>query len=129
MLAYDYPLLGILWTTLVFFVFVVWIMLLLQVIVDVFRSDDLSGVSKVFWLIFVIVLPYLGVFVYLIARGGEMSARRVADAQAQEAALRSYVRDTAGTDPASQIEQLASLRERGVITEAEFQAGKAKALN
>jgi hypothetical protein len=129
MLAYDYPLLGIFWTTLVFFVFVVWIVLLLQVIVDIIRGDDLGGVAKVLWLIFVIVLPYLGVFAYLIARGDKMTARRLNDAAAQEAALRTYVRDAAGANPASQIEQLASLRDRGVISENEFEVGKAKALS
>jgi hypothetical protein len=129
MLAYDYPLLGIFWTTLVFFVFVVWIVLLLQVIVDIIRGDDLGGVAKVLWLIFVIVLPYLGVFAYLIARGDKMTARRLNDAAAQEAALRTYVRDAAEANPASQIEQLASLRDRGVISENEFEVGKAKALS
>lgn len=129
MFAYDYPLLGVFWTMLWFFLFVAWIMLLFQVTVDIFRSHDMGGVAKAVWLIFVVVLPYLGVFVYMVARGQKMAARRVADAQADEAAVRSYIRDAAGgPDPAAQIEQLAALRDRGVISDAEFEAGKAKAL-
>lgn len=129
MLAYDYPLLGLFWTMLWFFLFVAWIMLLFQVVADIFRSDDMSGFSKAIWTLFVIVLPYLGVFLYLIIRGGKMQERRIAEAKAAEAAFQSYVRDTAGTaDPAAQIAQLAALRDRGVITDAEFEAGKAKIL-
>lgn len=130
MIAYDYPLLGLFWTMLWFFIFVAWIMLLFQVIADIFRSDDMSGLGKAIWTIFVIVLPYLGVFVYLIARGDKMHERRRAEAQAAEAAFQSYVRDTAGaSDPAAQIAKLAELHERGAITDAEFEAGKAKALS
>jgi Phospholipase_D-nuclease N-terminal/Short C-terminal domain len=131
MLAYDYPLLGIFLTTLWFFLFVIWIMLLLHVIGDIFRSSDLGGAAKVLWLIFVIVLPYLGVFAYLMIRGGTMAERRMAEAKAHDDAVRAYVRETAGTqpDPAAQIEQLAALRDRGVLSDDEFAAGKAKALS
>lgn len=129
MLAYDYPLLGVFWTMLWFFLFVAWIMLLFQVVADIFRSDDMSGFSKAIWTLFVIILPYLGVFLYLILRGGKMQERRVAEAKAADAAFKSYVRETAGAgDPAAQIAQLAALRDRGVISDAEFEAGKAKVL-
>jgi ABC-type multidrug transport system fused ATPase/permease subunit len=110
-----------------FFLFFLWIMLLFRVFADVFRSRDLSGVAKVLWLIFVIVLPYLGVFVYLIARGGKMAEHEIADAQAQESAVRDYIRSAAGTGSAAEeLTRLADLRERGVIDEAEFAAMKAK---
>lgn len=132
MLAYDYPLLGLFWTTLWLFVFIAWIMVLVRIVADIFRSDDMGGFAKALWLLFVIFLPYLGAFVYLIARGRQMTARSVADAKAQEEAVRAYVRDvagTSGTGTAEQIEQLATLRDRGLITDAEFEAGKAKALS
>jgi hypothetical protein len=129
MLAYDYPLLGMFWTMLWFFLFVIWIMLLFQIIADIFRSDDLSGVMKAVWVLFIVFLPYLGVFVYLIARGSKMANRRLQDAKESEAAFQAYVRDTAGAaDPAAQIEQLADLHQRGVLSDAEFEAGKAKIL-
>lgn len=129
MIAYDYPLLGLFWTMLWFFLFVAWIMILFQTITDIFRSRDMSGIAKAIWMLFVIVLPYLGVFVYLLVRGGKMAERRMAEAQEAEAAFKAYVRDTAGaSDPAAQIAQLADLRDRGAITDAEFEAGKAKIL-
>lgn len=130
MLGYDYPLLDLFLTMVWVVLFVVWIMLLLQVFGDIFRSHDLGGFAKALWIIFVVVLPYLGVFVYLLARGRQMTARRVADAQANDAAVRDYIRDAAGTaSPAAELGQLADLRDRGVISEAEFQAGKAKILS
>jgi ABC-type sugar transport system substrate-binding protein len=130
MLAYDYPLLGLFWTMLWFFLLVAWIMLLFHITVDIFRSDDLGGFSKALWVTFVIVLPYLGAFVYLIARGQKMAHREVAAAQANDAAMKNYIREAAGeTSSAAQIEQLADLRARGVISDAEFEAGKAKALS
>ena len=129
MIAYDYPLLGLFWTMLWFFLFVAWIMILFQTVTDIFRSRDMSGIAKAIWMLFVILLPYLGVFVYLLVRGGKMAERRMADAQEAEAAFQAYVRSTAGAaDPAAQIAQLADLRERGAITDAEFEAGKAKIL-
>jgi hypothetical protein len=114
-----------------FFLFFIWIWLLIVVFSDIFRSDDLSGWAKALWVIFVIVLPYLGVFVYLIARGKKMQEHAVHQAQRQDAAMRAYVRDAAGTSassPAEELSKLAALRDKGVIDEAEFQAAKAKLL-
>ena len=98
---------------------------------DIFRSDELSGWGKALWSIFVIVLPYLGVFVYLIARGHKMGAHAAAAAQAQDATTQDYIRSVAasnGSSAAEKLTRLADLRDRGVITEAEFQQGRAKAL-
>jgi hypothetical protein len=117
----------VLWSMLWFFIFVLWIMLLFHVFGDIFRSDDLSGGGKALWTIFVVFLPYLGVFVYLIARGDNMSK----NAQAEQAKVDQYIRDTAGTaaTPAQELERLAALKEQGVIDDAEFAQLKAKALS
>jgi len=129
-LAADYPLLEVFLTILWFFLFVVWLMLLFHVIADIFRSHDMGGWAKAAWLILIFVLPILGILIYLIARGDKMSQHAVEDAQAQEAAFRSYVQETAGSSggTSDQLAQLASLRESGVITDAEFEQGKAKIL-
>ena len=125
----NYPLLDLFWTFLWFFLWIVWIFILFRVILDIFRSHDLHGWGKAGWLIFVIILPFLGVFVYLVARGHHMAEHDVQDAQAQDAAFRAYVRDAAqGDGQADQLAKLADLRDRGVITDAEFQQGKAKIL-
>ena len=119
------------WSMLWFFLWIIWIWLLIVIFGDIFRSDDLSGWGKALWSIFVIFLPYLGVFVYLIARGHKIQEHRVRDAQAQEAALRQYVQNAAGSGgggAADEIARLADLRDRGVISEDEFQQAKAKAL-
>ena len=120
----------VLWDMLWFFMFFIWIWLLIVVFGDIFRSPDLSGWGKALWTIFVIVLPYLGVFVYLIARGHKMQEHVVAQAQAQDAASRQYIQAVAGSgsSAADEIARLADLKAKGVITDAEFQAGKAKAL-
>jgi Phospholipase_D-nuclease N-terminal/Short C-terminal domain len=118
----------VLWSMLWFFLFVIWIYLLIVVFTDIFRSDDLGGWSKALWVIFVVVLPYLGVFVYLIARGHKMQEHVVSDAKAQDAATRQYIQSVAASSPADEISRLADLKATGAITEAEFQAGKAKAL-
>ena len=131
MIAYDYPLLGIFWTMLMFFLWFAWIMLLIRVFADIFRSDDMGGWSKALWSIFVIVVPLLGVLIYLIARGDSMTRRDMAAAQAQDAAFRDYVRDAAGsggTSAASELAKLAELRDSGVITDVEFDQQKAKLL-
>jgi hypothetical protein len=111
-----------------FFLFFIWIWLLISVFADIFRSDDLSGWGKALWTIFVIVLPYLGVFVYLIARGKTMGMHATQDAQRQEREMRSYVQSVAGSSTAGEIERLAELQRSGVISEAEFQQAKAKLL-
>ena len=130
MLAYDYPLLGAFWTMLIFFLWIAWFFLLFRIIVDVFRDKELGGFAKTMWLLFVIFLPFLGVFVYIIARGQSMTERDIAQAQAQQAAFRSYVQETAagGGGAADQLEKLAALRDQGVLTEEEFAAQKAKLL-
>jgi hypothetical protein len=131
MLAYDYPLLGMFWTLLWFFLFVVWIMLLFRVFGDIFRSQDLGGWGKALWSIFIIILPFLGVFIYVIARGHGMFERDVKQAEAQRAAFDDYVRQTAGSSSVStadELAKLAALKDQGVITEAEYAALKAKAM-
>lgn len=129
-LAYDYPLLGIFWTMLVFFIWIVWILALFHVFADIFRSHDMNGWVKAIWVLFVIVMPYLGVFVYLIARGHKMSEHAVADAKAQDEAARAYIRQAASSPEgvASELEKLAGLRDSGVITPEEFEAQKASLL-
>ena len=111
-----------------FFLFFIWIWLLISVFADIFRSHDLGGGAKTLWVIFVIVLPYLGVFIYLIARGHKMSEHALESAQAQDTAARAYIRDAAAS-PAAELAQLADLKDKGVIDEAEFQRLKAKALS
>ncbi len=120
------------WSFLWFFMFFIWIWLLVIVFGDIFRSHDLGGVAKALWVIFIIVVPYLGVFVYLIARGGKMHEHAIEQAQAQDQAMRQYVQSVAGPgggSPAADIAQLADLRDKGVISEEEFQQGKTKALS
>jgi hypothetical protein len=110
-----------------FFLFFIWIWLLITVFADIFRSQDLSGWGKALWSIFIIFLPYLGVFVYLIARGGKMHEHAVQMAQAQDAAARDYIRSAVATPgPADQIAQLAELHDKGVIDDAEFARMKAR---
>ena len=119
-------------TILWFFLFVIWIWLLITVFGDIFRSDDLSGGGKALWLIFVILLPYLGVFVYLIARGNKMQARSMQAAAQQEKEFRGYVQQVAGSSAggvADEVARLADLRDKGVISEAECQQAKAMALS
>ena len=128
-LAYDYPLLGLFWTMLWFFVWVAWLMLLFRIIGDIFRSRDMGGLAKALWCVFVIMLPLLGTLVYLIARGRAMSQRDLAAAASREAEFRSYVQDVAGNGgSADELAQFADLRDRGVITEDEFAEQKAKIL-
>jgi len=132
MLAYTYPLLSIFWTMLEFFLFVLWIWLLIYVFMDIFRSHDLGGFAKFLWVLFVIVLPFLGVFVYLIARGGSMHERSVQQAEAQQKAFDAYVKQAAGTsggNSADELAKLADLKAKGVLTDAEFEAQKAKLLS
>ncbi len=125
----SYPLLNVFWTMLWFFLWILWIFLLIRVFMDIFRSRDLGGWGKAGWSIFVIILPFLGVFVYLIARGRTMADREVQQAAAQEEQFRTYVRETAhGGGTAEELAKLADLRDRGVISETEFQQGKAKVL-
>ena len=117
------------WSMLWFFLFFIWIWLLIVVFGDIFRSPDLSGWGKALWTIFVIIVPYLGVFVYLIARGHKMQDHAVQAGKAQDEANRQYIQSvTGGTGAADEIARLADLKAKGLISEQEFQAGKAKAL-
>ena len=118
------------WSMLWFFLWIIWFWLLIVVFADIFRSDDLSGWGKALWTIFVIILPYLGVFIYLIARGHKMGEHAAGAAAAQDAANRQYIQSVAGSggSTADEIARLAKLKADGVISEQEFQAGKAKAL-
>ena len=128
--AQDYPLLNLFWTMLWLFVWILWIFLLVRIILDIFRSDDLGGWSKALWVIFIIILPFIGVLVYLIARGSGMQKRDVRDARAADQEMRSYIRSAAETpaSTAEELSKLASLRDQGVLTEAEFDTQKAKLL-
>ena len=115
------------WSMLWFFMFFIWIWLLIIVFGDIFRSHDLGGFAKALWVIFIIVVPYLGVFVYLIARGHKMQEHAVAAAQAQDAANKAYIQSAvSGKSPAEELTALADLKAKGVIDDAEFQSMKAK---
>ena len=127
MLAADYPFLDILWTMFIFFLFVIWIWILITVFSDIFRRKDIGGGSKALWIIFVIVLPYLGVLVYLIANHDGMADRNIAQIQKQQAATDDYIRTVAG-GTAAEIEKAKGLLDSGAITQAEFDALKQKAL-
>jgi len=117
------------WSMVWFFLFVIWIWLLIVVFGDVFRSRDLTGWGKALWTIFIIVLPYLGVFVYLIARGNKLQEHGQEEARVQEAAFRRQIQEaTSSTSAADEISRLADLRAKGVLSEEEFQQAKAKAL-
>ena len=130
MIASSYPILDAFLTMLYFFLFIIWIWLLIMVFVDIFRSQDMGGWAKALWVIFVIIVPFLGVFVYLIARGGKMHERAAQEAAQQQQAFDQYVRQTAGSsgDTASQLQKLADLKSQGVLSDAEFEAQKAKLL-
>ena len=121
----------VLWSFIWFTLFFIWIWILISVFADIFRSDDLGGFAKTIWIIFVIVLPYLGVFVYLIARGKGMQERNIAAMTAAQQAQAEYIKSVAGsgsTSSAEEIARLADLKDKGVLSEEEFAAAKAKAL-
>jgi hypothetical protein len=129
MLATTYPLLDFFWTLLEIVLMVVWIWLAITVFFDIFRSHDMGGGAKALWVIFIIILPYIGILVYLIARGGKMHERADAAAARQQKAFNAYVHQTAGTSSgADELAKLADLREKGVLTPEEFEAQKAKIL-
>ncbi|WP_431951985.1 SHOCT domain-containing protein [Actinacidiphila sp. bgisy167] len=130
-LAYDYPLLGAFWTMLWVFLWVVWIFLLVRIWMDIFRDDSLNGWAKAGWSIFVLVLPFLGVFAYLIARGKGMGLREAEQAKAKQQAFDSYIRETAGAAKPSTMDELARLSEiraQGDLTDEEFRRAKEKIL-
>ena len=127
----SYPLLNLFWTIFIVFLWVIWIWILIMVFIDIFRSHDLSGWAKALWVLFVLILPLIGVLVYLIARGGSMHERAAKQAQLQDEETRRYIQQAAASAPAStadQLAKLADLRDRGVITTEEFEREKAKVL-
>ena len=130
MLAYDYPILGIFWTMLIFFLWFAWILLLFKVFGDLFRNRQMGGGAKAFWCIFVILVPFLGVFIYLCVEGRHMAHRDLSQAQANEAAFQAYVRETAasGGGSADELAKLAELHSSGVLSDEEFATQKAKIL-
>jgi hypothetical protein len=129
LVAADYPFLDVFWTMMVFFGWVIWFWLLITVFSDLFRRHDISGWGKAAWTIFVIVLPYLGVFVYLIAQGKHMAERRVADVQASRSAFDDHIRQVTSSDgPSDQIAKAKQLLDSGAIDAAEFEQIKRKAL-
>jgi len=132
LLASSYPFLDVFWTILIFFVWVAWFMLLFRVFADVFRRHDIGGFAKTLWIIFVIILPFLGVFIYLIVESQGMTERSLQQAQAAQQQFDDYVRTTAssggGGGAASELEKAKSLLDSGAITQAEYDTLKAKAL-
>jgi hypothetical protein len=131
MLATNYPILDIFLTTLYFFIFIIWLWLLFMVFIDIFRSHDLGGWAKALWVIAIIIMPYLGVLVYLIFRGGGMHERAAQQAALQQKAFDQYVKQTAGTpgsSTADQLSKLAGLKSQGLLSDDEFEAEKTKIL-
>jgi hypothetical protein len=129
MLAANYPFLDVMWTMLVFFAWVIWFWLLITIFSDIFRRHDISGWTKAAWTIFVIILPFLGVFVYMIAESKGMAERNMERAQAAQSQADDYIRNVAvGSDPAEQIAKAKQLRDDGTISSSEFEALKQKAL-
>jgi hypothetical protein len=129
MIAFDFPLLDIFWTVLEIFALVVWLWLLVSVFADIFRSHDMGGAVKALWVVFILVFPLLGLIAYLIARGGGMHERMLAQTRHRQQPFDDYIRQT--TEASSQVDalaKLADLKERGLITEAEFEKQKAKLL-
>ena len=116
-------------TMLWFMLFFIWIWIAISVFIDIFRSPDMGGVHKAIWVVAIFVVPFLGVLAYLIVRGGKMNQHAIAAAQAQDDAMKAYIRNAAGTTPADELHRLADLKERGVITDAEFQKLKSQVVS
>ena len=132
MLAYDYPILGIFWTILILFLWIGWLFVLFHVVFDIFRSRDIGGWEKAAWLLIVVIVPLLGVLIYVLARGDSMQQRDVDRARAQQDQLDAYVRQVAGASgvsTADEVAKLSALKDQGVITEQEFASSKSKLLN
>ena len=127
-MAADYPFLDVFWSMIIFFFWVIWIWIVITVLIDVFRRHDIGGFAKAAWVIFVVILPWLGVLIYLIAQHDGMRERSLKQAQAQQAAVDSYVRETAGGS-VGEIAKAKELLDAGTITQAEFDSLKAKALS
>ncbi|GLX16844.1 MULTISPECIES: SHOCT domain-containing protein [Streptomyces] len=132
-LAYDYPVLGAFWTVMWIFLWVMWLILLFRVVVDVFRDHEMSGWVKAAWLLFLFLIPFLGVLVYVIARGKDMGRREIKHAQEQQEAFNAYIRETAGSATpakagADDLFRLSELKAKGELSEEEFQRAKQKLL-
>ena len=128
-IAADYPFMDVLWSMIIFFFWVIWIWIVITVLVDIFRRHDISGWAKAAWVIFVVILPWLGVLVYLIAQHDGMRERSIKQAQGQQRAFDDYVRETAGGGAAADIAKAKELLDTGAITQAEFESLKSKALS
>jgi Phospholipase_D-nuclease N-terminal/Short C-terminal domain len=128
LIAADYPFLEVLWTMIIFFAWVIWIWIAITVLIDIFRRHDISGWGKAGWTVFIIIFPFLGVLVYLIAQHEGMRERSAKQAQAQQQAFDQYVKDAAGGS-AAEIAKAKELLDAGTITQQEFDAIKAKALS
>ena len=128
MIAADYPFLDVLWTMFIFFAWVIWFWLLITIFADVFRRHDIGGGTKTLWCIFVIITPFIGVFVYLISQSKGMNERNLQNVKQQRQQTDEYIRSVAAEDPASQIAQAKSLLDSGAINQQEFDALKQKAL-
>lgn len=125
----DYPLLNVFWSVFWFFLWVMWLVLLFRVITDIFRDDTLGGWPKAAWLILVLIVPFLGVFVYVCVRGHEMGRREAEHSRRSREEFREYVQEVAGgTGGADELMKLAELRKRGDLTEEEFRQAKSRAL-
>jgi len=130
MVLADYPFLDVLWTLFVIFIWVIWFWLLITVFADVFRRHDIGGGKKTLWLIFVIIVPFLGVFIYLISQSSAMAERNAKQMEAQQAQMDSYVKSVAGSGgAAAEIEKAKQLLDSGAISQAEYDAIKTKALS
>jgi len=130
MLAYDYPILGLFWSMLIFFLWIAWFVIFFQVVIDIFRSHDMGGWAKAGWFVLVLFVPLLGVLIYVIARGDSMSERQFSRARAQQEAMDSYIKQAAGGSGgvADELAKLSELKASGVISDDEFAAQKAKLL-
>jgi hypothetical protein len=127
-IAADYPFMDVLWSMIIFFFWVIWIWIVITVLIDVFRRHDIGGWAKAAWVVFVVILPWLGVLVYLIAQHDGMRERSVKQAQAQRREFDDYVRETAGGGSAADIAKAKELLDAGAITQQEFETRKTKAL-
>lgn len=128
-LAYDYPVLGVFWSAMWVFLWVLWIFLLFRIVVDIFRDDSMNGMGKMGWLLFVVLLPFVGVFAYVVARGSGMGTREQQHAKSDQRAFDSYIRRTAGGSEAEQLAKLSELRATGHLSDDEFQRAKEKVLS
>jgi putative oligomerization/nucleic acid binding protein/phospholipase D-like protein len=127
-IAADYPFIDVLWSMIIFFTWVIWIWMMIIILTDVFRRRDIGGWAKALWVIFLIILPFLGVLVYLIANHNGMAERSQKEAQGQKEQFDDYVRSVSGGGAAAEIEKAKGLLDSGAITQAEFDAIKTKAL-